>query len=210
MHALTPVESGVDAPHQCPLGVGSKLPLPLYADVRLHIPMTHNDDSRTGLYPSDAGKESTFSYLHFTEDISKDWKERHGKRDRGGWGGGQGDRLLQPRMYIYEPPSPAHASGKRWYKIVRNRADEKRKRSNMSSSRGREREDVEVWDIEESDQNALLTILVFFKFWWDPLFVDTGKGAKGAHDIISTERYVSLLFYVTLMTHSLRCFLVLT
>ena len=33
---------GVGAPHQCPLGVGTKLPLPLYADVRLHIPMTHN------------------------------------------------------------------------------------------------------------------------------------------------------------------------
>ena len=27
-----------------PLGVSSKLPLPLYADVRLHIPMTHNND----------------------------------------------------------------------------------------------------------------------------------------------------------------------
>ena len=28
-------------PHQRRLGVGSKLPLPLYADVRLRIPMTH-------------------------------------------------------------------------------------------------------------------------------------------------------------------------
>ena len=30
------------ASHQCPLEVGRKLPLPLYADVRLLIPMTHN------------------------------------------------------------------------------------------------------------------------------------------------------------------------
>ena len=37
----------VDAPHQCPLGVGSKLPLPLYADVRLHILMTHHNDVMT-------------------------------------------------------------------------------------------------------------------------------------------------------------------
>ena len=34
---------GVGAPHQCPLGVGSTLPLPQYANVRLHITMTHND-----------------------------------------------------------------------------------------------------------------------------------------------------------------------
>ena len=37
-----PLRREVGSPHQCPLGVGSKLPLPLYADVRLHIPMTHN------------------------------------------------------------------------------------------------------------------------------------------------------------------------
>ena len=35
--------------HQCPLEVGSKLPLPLYADVRLHIPMTHHHGRPTGL-----------------------------------------------------------------------------------------------------------------------------------------------------------------
>ena len=29
---------------KCPLGVGSKLLLPLYADVRSHIPMTHRND----------------------------------------------------------------------------------------------------------------------------------------------------------------------
>ena len=28
-----------------PLGVGSKLPLPCHADVRLHFPMTHNNDA---------------------------------------------------------------------------------------------------------------------------------------------------------------------
>ena len=41
--APTPLEEG--APHQCPLRVGSKLPLPSYADVRLHIPMTHHIDA---------------------------------------------------------------------------------------------------------------------------------------------------------------------
>ena len=35
------ISKGVSAPHQWPLEVGSKLPLPLYADVRFHIPMTH-------------------------------------------------------------------------------------------------------------------------------------------------------------------------
>ena len=30
--------------HQCPLGVGRKLPLPFCADVRLHILMTHRND----------------------------------------------------------------------------------------------------------------------------------------------------------------------
>lgn len=30
-------------PTNLPLRVGSKLPLPLYADVRFHIPMTHNN-----------------------------------------------------------------------------------------------------------------------------------------------------------------------
>ena len=45
--------------HQCPPWVGSKLPLPLYADVRLHIPMTHRTDRydynrvRLTLLPSD-------------------------------------------------------------------------------------------------------------------------------------------------------------
>ena len=43
--APTPVEGakGVGAPRQCPPEVGSKLPLTLYADVRLHIPMTHRN-----------------------------------------------------------------------------------------------------------------------------------------------------------------------
>ena len=36
---------GVSAPHQYPLGVSSKLPLSRYADVRLHIPMTHHNDA---------------------------------------------------------------------------------------------------------------------------------------------------------------------
>ena len=45
MGCTDPLRRGVSAPHQCPLGVGSKLPLPLCADVRLHIPMTHNGDS---------------------------------------------------------------------------------------------------------------------------------------------------------------------
>ena len=81
---------------------------------------------------------------------------------------------LQPRMYIYEPPDGRH------YKIVRNRADEKKRTSS------RRDKDYEVWDIiEETEQNALLTILVFFKFWWDPLFVD--KHAKGTH--VSSEMY---------------------
>ena len=43
MGCTDPLRRGVGAPHQCPLGVGSKLPLPLYADVRLHIPMTHHN-----------------------------------------------------------------------------------------------------------------------------------------------------------------------
>ena len=43
--APTPLEGGSAYPHECPLAVDSKLPLPRYADVRLHIPMTHNDDS---------------------------------------------------------------------------------------------------------------------------------------------------------------------
>ena len=43
--SLLPPLKGVSAPHQCPLGVGSKLPLDtlsLYADVRL---VAHSDDS---------------------------------------------------------------------------------------------------------------------------------------------------------------------
>ena len=39
---------GVGAPHQCSLElVASKLPLPFYADLRLHVPMTHRDDAGT-------------------------------------------------------------------------------------------------------------------------------------------------------------------
>ena len=34
--------------------VGSKLPLPLYADVRFHIPMTHRNDAGTNV-----------SFIHF-------------------------------------------------------------------------------------------------------------------------------------------------
>ena len=44
---------GVGAPHQCPLAVESKLPLPHYADVRLHIPMTHRNTRYTGLLFAD-------------------------------------------------------------------------------------------------------------------------------------------------------------
>ena len=61
---------GGSAPHSCRLVVGacSKLPLPLYADVRLHTPMTHTNDQvlegerallycgrRSGGIPCDAG-----------------------------------------------------------------------------------------------------------------------------------------------------------
>ena len=35
MGALTPLDGGIGAPHLCPFGVGCKLPLPLYADVRI-------------------------------------------------------------------------------------------------------------------------------------------------------------------------------
>ena len=39
---------GCTNPHRCPLGVGSKLLLPIYdADVWLHIPMTHRNDAGT-------------------------------------------------------------------------------------------------------------------------------------------------------------------
>ena len=41
----TPLRRGVCAPHQCPLEVGSKLPLPLRVDAWFHIPMTHRNDS---------------------------------------------------------------------------------------------------------------------------------------------------------------------
>ena len=41
------LKRGVGAPHQCPLGSVGELPLPLYADVRLHIPMTHRADAGT-------------------------------------------------------------------------------------------------------------------------------------------------------------------
>ena len=42
MGCTDPLKRGVGAPHQCPLGsVASYL---IYADVRLRIPMTHNDD----------------------------------------------------------------------------------------------------------------------------------------------------------------------
>lgn len=36
-----------------PLGVDSKLPLPLYVDVRLHIPMTRLNDTQAGAYFGD-------------------------------------------------------------------------------------------------------------------------------------------------------------
>ena len=56
----TPLRREVDALHQCPLGVGSKLPLPLYADVRLHIPMTHHNDAGRGKHePSDCETEGS-------------------------------------------------------------------------------------------------------------------------------------------------------
>ena len=40
----TPLRRWIGAPHQCHLEVGSKLALPLFVDVRLHIPMTHRND----------------------------------------------------------------------------------------------------------------------------------------------------------------------
>ena len=43
MGCTDPLSSrGVGAPHQCPLGVGSKLPLPLDADVHTYILMTQH------------------------------------------------------------------------------------------------------------------------------------------------------------------------
>ena len=45
--------------HQCPLGVGGKLPLPFYADVRLHLPMTRCNDA--GL--SSAGTNGHITWL---------------------------------------------------------------------------------------------------------------------------------------------------
>ena len=42
MGCTGPLRRWVGAPHQYLLGVGSKQPLPLYADVRLHIPMTEH------------------------------------------------------------------------------------------------------------------------------------------------------------------------
>ena len=44
-----PLRKGVGAPQQYPLEVGSKLPLPRYADVRFRIPLTHRNDA--GTYP---------------------------------------------------------------------------------------------------------------------------------------------------------------
>lgn len=41
MGCTHPLRRRFGALHQCPLGVGSTLPLPLYADERLHIPMTN-------------------------------------------------------------------------------------------------------------------------------------------------------------------------
>ena len=46
----------VRAPNQCPVGVSGKLPLPLYADVRLYIPMTHHTEVGDDEYRS--------KYLH--------------------------------------------------------------------------------------------------------------------------------------------------
>lgn len=53
-----PLEEGVGTTTiRVPLGVGRKLPLPLYADARFHIPMTHCIDrygqSRYNLYHFD-------------------------------------------------------------------------------------------------------------------------------------------------------------
>ena len=46
MGCTSPLGRGVGTPYQRPVVVGSKLPLQLCADVRLHIPMTHNDNTR--------------------------------------------------------------------------------------------------------------------------------------------------------------------
>lgn len=48
-----------------------------------------------GLYPSDAGVENSFAYLHFTEDISKELKQRHEKKDKGGWGDQRNRRWVE-------------------------------------------------------------------------------------------------------------------
>ena len=40
-----PLRRGASGLHQCPPKVGSKPPLPLYADFRLHPPMTHVNDA---------------------------------------------------------------------------------------------------------------------------------------------------------------------
>ena len=46
MGCTDPPSKGVGAPHQCPLeSVASYLPI--YADVRFHIPMTHRNDAGT-------------------------------------------------------------------------------------------------------------------------------------------------------------------
>ena len=43
MGCTDPIRRGVGAPHQCPLEVGSKLPLSLYPDVRFNFLMTHRN-----------------------------------------------------------------------------------------------------------------------------------------------------------------------
>ena len=75
MGCSDPPSRGVGAPHQCPLGsVASYL---IYADVRLHIPMTHHNDRLTHLllfrhkesidvYAIHTGKQTPVSMLELS------------------------------------------------------------------------------------------------------------------------------------------------